>query len=82
MTAVEHRPRARRFLPQFGPKLPVGTPCTVCGKLRYATREAALNVTERASAKRQENRAYYVHGWWHLTSQDRDNAATAEEQES
>lgn len=39
-----------------------------CGKRRYATREAALAVVARGSERRRECRAYFAHGWWHLTS--------------
>jgi hypothetical protein len=45
-----------------------GSRCGICGKRRYATAEAAEAVIAKASDRRQEIRAYYVHGWWHLTS--------------
>lgn len=47
-----------------------GSLCRICGKHRYATREAAEAAIARLSAVgRDETRAYYVHGWWHVTSQ-------------
>jgi hypothetical protein len=46
----------------------VGRTCSVCGKRRYATREAAELVIARQSERRREQRAYLAHGWWHLTS--------------
>lgn len=49
-------------------RLPKGRKCRVCGKRRYATSEAAMIVVERASERRKEKRAYYAHGWWHVTS--------------
>jgi hypothetical protein len=45
-----------------------GRRCNICGKRCYGTQEAALRIAARASARRNECRAYYVHGWWHLTS--------------
>lgn len=44
--------------------------CLVCGKRRYATREAAELVIALASERRREKRAYLAHGWWHLTSKE------------
>ena len=49
-------------------RLPKGRVCRVCGKRRYATLDAAWIVIDRASERRQEKRAYYAHGWWHVTS--------------
>jgi len=40
----------------------------MCGKRRYAMREAAELVIARTSERRREVRAYFAHGWWHLTS--------------
>lgn len=64
---MRHRgTRRRRFIPWP----PVPPACPVCGKRRYATREAAEMVIERASERRREQRAYRAHGWWHLTSRE------------
>lgn len=48
--------------------------CAECGKRRYATREAAeqvlswLQETRDPSAPKVEQRAYFAHGWWHLSA--------------
>jgi hypothetical protein len=57
-----------------------GRRCRVCGKFRYATEAAALEVIAKASERRRETRAYYSSrcDWWHVTSrQDTGKAATA-----
>lgn len=46
--------------------------CRVCGKHRYATREAAEQaIAVMAAVGREERRAYPAHGWWHVTRQER-----------
>jgi hypothetical protein len=76
---MARQPRSRSVtrLLRAAPALPEPVLCEACGKHRYATRQAAEIVAGRASEKRRETRAYYVHGWWHLTSQEDERAATA-----
>jgi len=55
------------------PRLPPPQVCQDCGKHRYATQQAAEAMLDRlhrqrGSEGRLETRAYYEHGWWHLTS--------------
>jgi hypothetical protein len=59
--------------------MPNGRRCRVCGKIRYATQEAALNVIAKASDRRRAARAYYSSrcGWWHVTSRQDKEAAAA-----
>ena len=44
--------------------------CAVCGKVCYATREAAARVVAKASGRHRVTSSYYSRpcGWWHLTS--------------
>jgi len=64
----------------------------VCGKRRFATKEAAerviqkmQNTRDRTGGKKVESRAYYDHGpepfgWYHISSQERSrNELTQEE---
>jgi hypothetical protein len=68
---------------RLAPPLPLPLLCEACGKHRYATRETAeliiaLSANRREPGEKTEIRAYYDHGWWHLTSRDDyGDAATA-----
>lgn len=58
---------------RLAPRLPPPQLCN-CGKHRYATQTAALAMLDRLHRQRGgggrlEIRAYYAHGWWHLTSE-------------
>lgn len=87
MTVMTHEPRSRSVTRplRLAPRIPLPVLCEECGKHRYATRETAekilaLSAGRREPGEKQERRAYYDHGWWHLTSQD-DYAATAAREE-
>lgn len=56
-------PRMIRWMPR-------SRRCAACGKVRYATREAATGVIAKASGRHRVTCAYYSSrcGWWHLTS--------------
>lgn len=73
-TALRKQSRADLVLQLLAtaPRLPDGETCAECGKRRFATPQAAGRVIARREAARDksEKRAYYKHGWWHLTSQD------------
>jgi hypothetical protein len=64
-----------RLALRAAPRLPYAARCEVCGKHRYATRTTAERMLtrlhrERAPGQKTETRAYYEHGWWHLTSSE------------
>lgn len=57
--------------------MPGSRRCTVCGKVRFATREAAARVIAKATGRHRVTSAYYSSrcGWWHLTSRQECTAA-------
>ena len=84
MTAMVREPRSRTVTRplRLAPRLPLPVLCEACGKHRYATRETAemilgLSANRRGPGGKQERRAYFDHGWWHLTSDEYKDAATA-----
>lgn len=66
MRTVTRKPQRARGRPIR--HLPDGRKCPRCGKFRFATEQAALNVIGLAGERRAEARAYLDHGWWHVTS--------------
>jgi hypothetical protein len=72
--------RLRMILRQ-APVLPGTQICEVCGKKRFATREAAERIIARrqslAAGAKAESGTYHDHGWWHLSIDRSADAATA-----
>jgi hypothetical protein len=80
--ALRSNASAVRMLLRSLPPLPEAPRCTECGKRRYATRQAAERHLRALLAGPWIGvvgaNAYHEHGWWHLTSGDRNKDAAME----